>query len=98
MIIQVATLITAFGTIGGVIVAIIVFLKKLANAQRCQLRSEMLKIYYRNCESETIHQYEFENFSMLYEAYKALKGNSFIDKIWKEIKGWEITTRRECTE
>ena len=98
MIIQVATLITAFGTIGGVITAIIVFLKKLANAQRCQLRSEMLKIYYRNCESETIHQYEFENFSMLYEAYKALKGNSFIDKIWKEIKGWEITTRRECTE
>lgn len=98
MIIQVATLITAFGTIGGVIAAIIVFLKKLANAQRCQLRSEMLKIYYRNCESETIHQYEFENFSMLYEAYKVLKGNSFIDKIWKEIKGWEITTRRECTE
>jgi hypothetical protein len=98
MIIQVATLITAFGTIGGVITAIIVFLKKLANAQRCQLRSEMLKIYYRNCESETIHQYEFENFSMLYDAYKALKGNSFIDKIWKEIKGWEITTRRECTE
>lgn len=98
MIIQVATLITAFGTIGGVITAIIVFLKKLANAQRCQLRSEMLKIYYRNCESETIHQYEFENFSMLCEAYKALKGNSFIDKIWEEIKGWEIVTRRECTE
>ena len=98
MIIQVATLIGAFGTIGGVITAIIVFLKKLANAQRCQLRSEMLKIYYRNCESETIHQYEFENFSMLYDAYKALKGNSFIDKIWKEIKGWEIVTRRECTE
>lgn len=98
MIIQVATLIGAFGTIGGVITAIIVFLKKLANAQRCQLRSEMLKIYYRNCESETIHQYEFENFSMLYDAYKALKGNSFIDKIWKEIKGWEINTRRECTE
>ena len=98
MIIQVATLITAFGTIGGVITAIIVVLKKLVNAQRCQLRSEMLKIYYRNCESETIHQYEFENFSLLYDAYKALKGNSFIDKIWKEIKGWEITTRRECTE
>lgn len=97
MITQVATLIGSLGTIGGAIVAIIVFMRKLANAQRCQLRSEMLKIYYRNCDPETIHQYEFENFSMLYDAYKALKGNSFIDKIWREIQGWEIITRRECT-
>lgn len=96
MVIQVATLIGAFGTIGGVLAAVIVFMKKLADGQRCQLRSEMLKIYYRNCEAETIHQYEYENFSMLYAAYKALKGNSFIDKIWKEIQNWEIVTRREC--
>jgi hypothetical protein len=27
---------------------------------------------------------------MLYEAYKALKGNSFIDKIYKEIQELEI--------
>ena len=26
----------------------------------------------------------------LYEAYKALKGNSFIDKIYKEVQTWEI--------
>ena len=29
-------------------------------------------------------------FVMLYEAYKALKGNSFIDKIYKEVQDWEI--------
>ena len=52
----------------------------------------MLKIYYHNCEEKTIRQYEFENFIFLYEAYKALKGNSFIDKIYKEVKEWEVIT------
>lgn len=90
----VATLIGELAVIFGVLVPIIVFIIKLVAASRCQLRSEMLKIYYRNCETETIHQYEYENFSMLHSAYKALRGNSFIDKIWKEIQGWEIVTRR----
>jgi hypothetical protein len=29
---------------------------------------------------------------MLYEAYKALKGNSFIDRIYEEVKEWEIVS------
>ena len=41
-------------------------------------------------EEKIIHQYAFENFVKLYEAYKALKGNSFIDKIYEEIKEWTI--------
>lgn len=45
-----------------------------------------------NCEQKTIRQYEFENFIFLYEAYKALKGNSFIDKIYEEVKDWEVVT------
>ena len=52
----------------------------------------MLKIYYHNRESGKIRQYEYENFVFLYEAYKALKGNSFIDKIYEEIKGFEVIT------
>jgi hypothetical protein len=27
---------------------------------------------------------------MLYEAYKALKGNSFIDRIYAEVQEWSI--------
>ena len=49
----------------------------------------MLRIYYHNKESKKLRQYEFENFTMLYKAYKALKGNSFIDKIHKEIESWD---------
>lgn len=67
-----------------------ILLKKLIEGERCQLRSDMLRIYYAHQEEKTIRQYEYENFVKLYEAYKALKGNSFIDKIYKEVKTWQI--------
>lgn len=76
----------------GVITPMIITVRKVANGTRCQLRSEMLRIYYHNRERRTIRQYEYENFVMLYEAYKALKGNSFIDRIYDEVKEWEIVT------
>ena len=74
----------------GVIIPVIVSVRKIATGTKCQLRSEMLRIYYHNREKEEIRQYEYENFVMLYEAYKALKGNSFIDKIYTEGHSWEI--------
>lgn len=64
----------------------------VCNGLKCLLRSEMLQIYYRNRESKTIRQYEYENFLFLYRAYKALRGNSFIDKIKKEVDEWEVVT------
>ena len=90
---------TAISVIVGEAVALIatitpaiVWVRKIIEAQKCQLRSEMLRIYYRNQDKKTIRQYEYENFVFLYEAYKALKGNSFIDKIYNEIKTWEVIT------
>lgn len=91
-IVTISTLITEIGVLLGVVLPIIACIKKIANGTRCQLRSEMLRIYYRHRETETIRQYEYENFVMLYEAYKALKGNSFIDKIYAEVKTWDIVS------
>ncbi len=88
----VVTLIGEIGVLLGVIIPVIVCVVKIANGTKCQLRSEMLRIYYHNRESGVIRQYEYENFVMLYEAYKALRGNSFIDKIYDEVKSWEIVT------
>ena len=85
---NITTLVTLIGEIGvllGVIVPVIMNVRKIGNGTRCQLRSEMLRIYYHCHEKGVIRQYEYENFVMLYEAYKALKGNSFVDKIYKEI-------------
>jgi hypothetical protein len=59
---------------------------------KCLLRSEMLRVYYNNKDKKTIRQFELENFIMLYKAYKALKGNSFIDKIYNEVMTWEVET------
>ncbi len=88
----ITTLITELGILLAVIIPILVWIKKLANGTKCQLRSEMLRIYYHNKDEDKIRQYEYENFVYLYEAYKALKGNSFIDKIYDEVKSWEIIT------
>lgn len=85
-------LIGEIGVLFGVITPILVWIRKVMNGQKCQLRSEMLQIYYRNKDAGTIRQYEYENFVMLYEAYKSLKGNSFIDKIYTEVQKWKIET------
>ena len=85
LIVEILTLITF-------IIPVIVSIVKISRGTRCQLRSEMLRIYYHHNETKKIRQYEYENFVMLYEAYKALKGNSFIDKIYTEVKTWEIIT------
>lgn len=62
----------------------------LLNGMKCQLRSDMLHIYYEHKDDKRIRQYELENFIYLYKAYKALRGNSFIDKIYKEVLSWEV--------
>ena len=86
----IATLITEIGILLGVVIPVIASVRKISNGTKCQLRSEMLRIYYRHREDGKIRQYEYENFVMLYEAYKALKGNSFIDKIYREVQEWEV--------
>lgn len=74
------------------LIPICVAIFNLINGMRCQLRSDMLHIYYQYKDSKEIRQYELENFVYLYKAYKALWGNSFIDKIYKEVMSWEVVT------
>lgn len=74
------------------LIPLIIAIINLINGMKCQLRSDMLHIYYQNKDNERIRQYELENFIYLYKAYKALHGNSFIDKIYKEVMEWEVVT------
>ena len=88
--------ITALGieasTLVGLLIPMVVSIRKINDGQRCLLRSEMLRIYYHHRDSQTIRQYEYENFMYLYNAYKALKGNSFIDKIYEEVRKWKVVS------
>ena len=67
-------------------------LSAIRDGQKCMLRADMLATYYRHREEKTIRQYEYENFLYEYKAYKALRGNSFIERIAREVAEWEIVT------
>lgn len=89
---EIVTLAGEIITLIGVVFACIVSIGKVMNGTKCLLRSEMLRIYYRHSDSGEIRQYEYENFVYLYEAYKKLKGNSFIDKVYEEVKKFKVIT------
>ena len=62
----------------------------IREGQRCLLRSEIVRIYYRHHEENRLREYEYKNLTQCYKAYKALGGNSFIDHIYAEMQRWEI--------
>lgn len=66
--------------------------KEIKDGMKCQLRADMLHTYYKRKDEQKIRQYEAENFEFEYKAYKALKGNSFIDKIKLEVDKWEVVS------
>ena len=92
MLTTITTLIAEIGVLLGVVAGMVAFIKKIAEGVKCLLRSKMLEIYYRHLDSKTMRQYEKENFVLLYTAYKALKGNSFIDDISKEVRTWKVVS------
>lgn len=59
-------------------------------ATKCLLRNDIVEIYFHKCDKAQLHQFEYENLAMLYDSYKKLGGNSFVDKIWENIQSWEI--------
>lgn len=62
----------------------------IREGMRCILRSEITRTYYRHHDDRRLKEYEYKNLSQCYKAYKALKGNSFIDHIHAEMQEWEI--------
>ena len=65
-------------------------MEALREGQRCLLRSQIVGLYYRRCESRQLREFEFRNLEHCYRAYKTLGGNSFIDHIYKEMQNWDI--------
>lgn len=95
MILQICSLITSLAAAAAIIIKPIrekLFdTKSTKEGQRCMLRAEMLSIYYRGKDNDgKLRQYDSENFVLLYAAYKALGGNSFIDKINEDVKKMEV--------
>lgn len=96
---DVVTVCGGITTIGVLLVALVRPLrervlgsKAIKDGMKCQLRADMLHTYYKNKDKQKIRQYESENFQYEYDAYKALHGNSFIDKIKREVDEWEVVS------
>ena len=85
-------IITEITTLVGIAVPVIVWAMRIIEGIRCQLRQTMLNIYYKHKDEKKIRQYEAEHFEKCYKAYKALKGNSFIDEIYRTAHTWEVIT------
>lgn len=64
--------------------------RALREGQRCLLRSEIVRIYYRHGKDKHLQEYAYRNLEHCYRAYKALGGNSFVDHIYEEMQDWEI--------
>ena len=89
----IASLITILAVLVKPIREKIFGLEDIREGQKCILRSEMLSIYYEGKDDgNKLRQHKFENFVLMYKAYKAMKGNSFIDKIAKEVEKMEVVT------
>lgn len=90
-----AEIVSAVAVLAGVFVMIgkvVRWIRAIVEGFRCHLRSDMVNTYYRHKDTKTIRQYEKENFIKHYAAYKALKGNSFIDDLHHEVMEWEVVT------
>ncbi len=96
LITQIAAAITAISSAALVLIKPIrnkaFGMRDIYEGQKCLLRTEMLRTYYKHCDTKQIRQYELENFIYMYEAYKALGGNSFIEQIYHEVLSWHVIT------
>ena len=89
---ELALLITAVTAAAGVAWRMYRKFDAVVEGLRCQLRSDMLQVYYHHKDEKRIRQYEMENFEHNYAAYTALGGNSFIGNVHEEVCSWEVVT------
>lgn len=95
MILQICSLITSLAAAIAILVkpirAQLFGTRSIENGQKCMLRAEMLSIYYEGKDAgDKVRQYKYENFVLMYAAYKALGGNSFIDKVKTDVDKMEV--------
>lgn len=62
----------------------------LVCSARDVLREKIMAIYHKNKKTKTLFIYEKEALDQYYKDYKAMNGNSYIDKYYARMKDWKI--------
>lgn len=73
-------------------------LEALKISARDVLREKIMAIYHRNKQARTMSEYEKEALEQYYKDYKALKGNSYIDKRYGRMSKWQIIYDEELDD
>ena len=63
---------------------------KLAISAKDVLREKIMKIYYDNRADRKMTEHEHEALEQYYKDYKALNGNSYIDKYYNRMILWDV--------
>ena len=65
---------------------------KIADGQRCLMRSQITSTYYKHVDEEepTLRQFERENLDKLFTSYSSLNGNSFVGDIYDVMRHWRV--------
>lgn len=74
----------------GEISALFVFVKSIQRGTKCSLRNDILEIYDKCKDTKKITMYQLSSVHLSFEEYQKLKGNSFVEKIVKEMDTFEI--------
>ena len=72
------------------LISFIKFSRAMIEATKCSLRNDILAIYDRCKTEKKITKYQLQSIEFSYKQYKALKGNSFVDSIYKKVQYFEI--------
>ena len=86
---KVLTFIKEYWTQIFFLIAVIFFILNWIKATKCSLRNDILQIYDQCRNDKKITLYQLEAISLSYELYKKLKGNSFVESIYKEVQTYE---------
>lgn len=65
-------------------------IEALKISARDVLREKIMAIYHKNKRNRTMSEYEREALTQYYKDYKALLGNSYIDKRYARMDKWEV--------
>ena len=65
-------------------------IETLKISARDVLREKIMAIYHKNRRNRTMSEYEREALNQYYKDYKALLGNSYIDKRYARMDKWEV--------
>jgi hypothetical protein len=65
-------------------------MEALAESAKDVLREKIMALYHKNKRSRTMEEHEKEALTQYYKDYKAIKGNSYIDKYYSRMLQWEV--------